>query len=104
MGRKARHENYRQVKKFNTDDTNTLPLDEAPQSYTVRRNGREATKIISSGNITPFVADTAKVFDTSSGVRILDMDIPQDSGNGNASLEALETKLNELNRRIDALK
>ena len=104
MGRKARHENYRQVKKFNTDDTNTLPLDEAPQSYTVRRNGREATKIISSGNITPFVADTAKVYDTSSGVRILDMDIPQDSGNGNASLEALETKLNELNRRIDALK
>jgi len=104
VGRKAKHENYRQVKKFNTDETTTLHLDDAPQTYTVKRNGREATKIVTSGNITPYVTDSAKVYDTSSGVRVLDMDIPQDSGAGNASLEALEAKLNELNRRIDALK
>jgi len=79
-------------------------LDDSPQTYTVKRNGREATKIVTSGNITPYVTDSAKVYDTSSGVRVLDMDIPQDSGGGNASLEALEAKLNELNRRIDALK
>ena len=102
VGRKAKHDNYRQVKRFNSDGTITLPLDESPQTYTVSRNGREATKIVTSGNITPSVTDSAQVYDTSSGVRILDMDIPQDSGAG--SLEALESKLNELNRRIDALK
>ena len=102
VGRKAKHDNYRQVKRFNSDDANTLPLEKSPQTYTVSRNGKEATKIVTSGNITPFVTDSAKVYDTSSGVKILDMDIPQESGN--ASLEALESKLNELNRRIDALK
>ena len=102
VGRMAKHTNYRQVKRFNTDDTKTLPLEKAPQTYTVDRNGREATKIVTSGNITPYVTDSAKVIDTSSGVRVIDMDLPQDSGN--SSLEALEAKLNELNRRIDALK
>lgn len=104
VGRKAKHDNYRQVKRFNSDDANTLRLSESPQTYSVSRNGKEATKIVTSGNITPFVTDSAKVFDTSSGVRIIDMDIPQDSSNDNASLEALEAKLNELNRRIEALK
>ena len=102
VGRKAKHDNYRQVKRFNSDGTQTLPLEKSPQTYTVSRNGREATKIVTSGNITPFVTDSAQVIDTSSGVRILDMDIPQESGN--SSLDSLEAKLNELNRRIDALK
>ncbi|MBO26223.1 MAG: hypothetical protein CMI33_06465 [Opitutales bacterium] len=103
VGRKAKHDNYRQVKKYNSDQTVTLPLEKSPQTYTVSRNGREATKIVTSGNITPFVTDSAKVFDTSSGVRILDMDIPQDAAGG-TSLQALENKLQELNQRIDALK
>jgi len=103
VGRKAKHSNYRQVKRFNTDQTVTLPLEKSPQTYTVNRNGREATKIVTSGNITPFVTDSAKVFDTSSGVRILDMDVPQDAAGG-TSLQALESKLQELNQRIDALK
>ena len=81
VGRKAKHDNYRQVKRFNSDGTQTLPLEKSPQTYTVSRNGREATKIVTSGNITPFVTDSAQVIDTSSGVRILDMDIPQESGN-----------------------
>ncbi len=101
VGRRAKHTNYRQVKRFNSDQTSTLPLEKSPQTYRVERNGREATKITTSGNITPFVTDSAKVYDTSSGVRILDMDIPQNSG---GSLQSLENKLQELNRRIEALK
>lgn len=103
VGRKAKHDNYRQVKKYNSDQTVTLPLEKSPQTYTVSRNGREATKIVTSGNITPFVTDSANVFETSSGVRILDMDVPQDAADG-TSLQALENKLQELNQRIDALK
>ena len=102
VGRKAKHDNYRQVKKYNSDQTVTLPLEKSPQTYTVSRNGR-SHKIVTSGNITPFVTDSAKVFDTSSGVRILDMDVPQDAAGG-TSLQALENKLQELNQRIDALK
>ena len=105
VGRKATHKNYRQVKRFNTDETDTLILEKAPQTYTVDRNGREATKITTSGNITPFVTDSAKVYDTSAGVQILDLDAPSDSeaSSGNASMQRLDLKLQELNRRIQAL-
>lgn len=105
VGRKATHKNYRQVKRFNTDETDTLILEKAPQTYTVDRNGREATKITTSGNITPFVTDSAKVYDTSAGVQILDLDAPSDSeaSSDNASMQRLDLKLQELNRRIQAL-
>ena len=107
VGRKAVNKNYRQVKKFNTDDTDTLILEKSPQTYTVDRNGREATKITTSGNITPFVTDSAKVYDTSAGVQSLDLDAPSDneasSGNIGSSMQQLEIKMQELNRRIQAL-
>lgn len=107
VGRKATNKNYRQVKKFNTDDTETLILEKAPQTYTVDRNGREATKITTSGNIKPYVTDSAKVYDTSAGVQILDLDAPSDSeassGNIGSSVQQLELKMQELNRRIQAL-
>ena len=107
VGRRATNKNYRQVKKYNTDDTETLILDESPQTYTVERNGREATKITTSGNITPYVTDSAKVYDTSAGVQILDLDAPTDSENAptnlGSSMQQLEFKIQELNRRIQAL-
>jgi hypothetical protein len=103
VGRKAKHTNYRQVKRFNTDDTETLILEKSPQTYTVDRNGREATKITTSGNITPFVTDSAKVYDTSAGVQILDLDSPDDKDARASSVQNLESKLQDLNRRIDAL-
>ena len=102
VGRKAKHTNYRQVKRFNTDETETLRLEKSPQSYVVERNGRPATKVTTSGNITPYVTDSVKVLETSPGVKVLDMDIPQDQGG--SSLQSLESKLQELNQRIDALK
>jgi hypothetical protein len=107
VGRKASNKNYRQVKKFNTDDTETLILEKAPQTYTVDRNGREATKITTSGNIKSYVTESAKVYDTSAGVQILDLDAPSDSeastGNIGSSVQQLELKMQELNRRIQAL-
>ena len=107
VGRRATNKNYRQVKRFNTDDTNTLLIEKSPQTFTVDRNGREATKITTSGNITPFVTNSAKVYDTSAGVHILDLDAPYDSEfspqNSGASFEQLELKMQELNRRLKSL-
>ena len=53
VGRRASNKNYRQVKRFNSDQTDTLELERSPQTYTVFSNGKEATKIVTSGNITP---------------------------------------------------
>jgi hypothetical protein len=107
VGRRATNKNYRQVKRFNTDDTNTLLIEKSPQTFTVDRNGREATKITTSGNITPYVTNSAKVYDTSAGVQILDLDAPYDSEfspqNSGASFEQLELKMQELNRRLKSL-
>ena len=105
VGRKARHDNYRQVKKYNSDKTDTLLLENSPQTITIDRNGREATKLVTSGNITPSVSDSVKVFDTSSGVRMIDADIPEDSNAAplQGSIQELESKLQDLNRRINSL-
>ena len=101
VGRRASNKNYRQVKRFNSDQTETLELERSPQTYTVFRNGKEATKIVTSGNITPYVTDTAKVYDTSAGVKALDLDMPANDESN--SLEDLRQKMGELNRRLDAL-
>jgi hypothetical protein len=101
VGRRASNKNYRQVKRFNTDQTETLELTRSPQTYTVFRNGKEATKIVTSGNITSHVTDTAKVYDTSAGVKALDLDMPANDDSN--SLDDLRQKMGELNRRLEAL-
>ncbi|MDA8775546.1 hypothetical protein N9N13_07440 [Opitutales bacterium] len=108
VGRKATNKNYRQVKRFNTDGTETLLLENSPQTYTVDRNGRESTKITTSGNITPFVTESARVYDTPSGVRVFDMDTPTSNNRSSSldigtSMRQLEAKMQELNRRISTL-
>ena len=94
------------MKKYNSDKTDTLLLENSPQTITIDRNGREATKLVTSGNITPSVSDSVKVFDTSSGVRMIDADIPEDSNAAplQGSIQELESKLQDLNRRINSLK
>ena len=89
------------MKRFNTDQTETLELTRSPQTYTVFRNGKEATKIVTSGNITSNVTDTAKVYDTSAGVKALDLDMPANDDSN--SLDDLRQKMDELNRRLEAL-
>ena len=52
------------------------------------------------------VTNTARVYDTSAGVQILDLDAPDDKDarvDIGSSMQQLETKMQELNRRIRAL-
>ena len=106
VGRKAKHDNYRQVKKYNSDQTETLLLEDSPQTITIDRNGREATKLVTSGNITDSVTDSVNVYDTSAGVRMIDADTPEDTDAVplQGSISELEAKLKDLNRRINSLK
>lgn len=106
VGRKAKHDNYRQVKKYNSDVTDTLLLENSPQTITIDRNGREATKLVTSGNVTDKVTDSVKVYDTSAGVRMINADAPEDRDPVplQGSMRELEEKLQDLNRRINLLK
>ena len=84
----------------------TLLLEDSPQTITIDRNGREATKLVTSGNITDSVTDSVNVYDTSSGVRMIDADTPEDRDAVplQGSIRELEAKLQDLNRRINSLK
>ena len=101
VGRKARHDNYRQVKRYNTDETSTVLVEDAPQEITIRRNGKEATRLMTSSHIRGDVMSSVQVYDTSSGVKVLDLDTPEDERN---AIDALHSRLSELNSRIDKLK
>ena len=100
VGRRGQHTNYRQVKRFNTDKTSTLRLAESPQHYIVSRNGKEVTKIQTSGNITPHVSKTANVIDTSSGVHTLSL---RGVSSARQSLEELESNIQALQVKLDAV-
>ena len=102
VGRKAKHDNYRL--KIQLDQT--LLLKDSPQTITIDRNGREATKLVTSGNITDNVTDSVNVYDTSAGVRMIDADTPEDTNAVplQGSISELEAKLKDLNRRINSLK
>tara|TARA_B110000438_G_scaffold154085_1_gene148047 strand:+ start:1450 stop:2172 length:723 start_codon:yes stop_codon:yes gene_type:complete len=100
VGRRGQHTNYRQVKRFNTDKTSTLRLAESPQHYIVSRNGKEVTKIQTSGNITPHVSKTANVIDTSSGVHTLSL---RGVSSARQSFEELESNIQALQVKLDAV-
>ena len=76
--RKAKHDNYRQVQRFNTDGTDTLRLDDAPQEVVIRRNEVEASRLTTTPKIKPEVMSSVQLYDTSSGVKVLDLDTPED--------------------------
>ncbi len=65
VGRKAKNENYRQVKRFNTDNTETLLLQDAAQEVTIDRNGKESTKLTTSPFGSPDVIKSVKLHDVS---------------------------------------
>jgi hypothetical protein len=92
VGRKAKHDNYRQVKRFNTDGTETLRLEDAPQ---------EASRLTTTPKIKPEVMSSVQLYDTSSGVRILDLDTPEDQ---RTPFDDLRMKLDNLQNRVDMLK
>jgi len=62
-GRSAHKSNFRQVKRFNTDATDTLPLAQAPQEYRLYREGNETIRFSATNNLKPHVADTLRIID-----------------------------------------
>lgn len=101
VGRKAKHDNYRQVKRFNTDATETLSLDDAPQEVVIRRNGSEASRLTTTPKIKSEVMSSVQLYDTSAGVKILDLDTPEDQ---RSPYDDLRRKLDGLQQRVDRLK
>ena len=101
VGRKAKHDNYRQVKRFNTDGTETLSLDDAPQEVVIRRNGSEASRLTTTPKIKSEVMSSVQLYDTSAGVKILDLDTPEDQ---RSPYDDLRRKLDGLQQRVDRLK
>jgi hypothetical protein len=101
VGRKAKHDNYRQVKRFNTDGTETLRLEDAPQEVVIKRNGAEASRLTTTPKIKPEVMSSVKLYDTSSGVKILDLDTPEDQ---RTPFDDLRMKLDSLSDRVNSLK
>ena len=101
VGRKAKHDNYRQVKRFNTDGTETLRLDDAPQEVVIRRNGTEASRLTTTPKIKAEVMNSVQLYDTSSGVRVLDLDTPEDQ---RTPYDDLRRKLDNLSDRVNTLK
>ena len=106
VGQQASKGNYRQVKRFNTDGTDTLELDRLPHTYTIKRNGQEATKIVASRDIPNHITNSIRVLETTPGVKAINMSANShqaDSGSLNSSLEAFEIRMQELSRKIEAL-
>ncbi|MDG1131465.1 MAG: hypothetical protein P8N21_02105 [Opitutales bacterium] len=101
VGRKAKHDNYRQIKRFNTDGTETLSLDDAPQEVVIRRNGSEASRLTTTPKIKSEVMSSVQLYDTSAGVKTLDLDNPEDQM---SPYDDLRRKLDGLQQRVDRLK
>jgi hypothetical protein len=101
VGRRAKHDNYRQVKRFNTDGSETLSLDDAPQEVVIRRNGAEASRLTTTPKIKPEVMSSVLLYDTSAGAKILDLGTPEDQ---RSPYDDLRSKLDALQQRVDRLK
>jgi hypothetical protein len=112
VGQKASKSNYRQIKRFNTDTTETLPLDELPHSFTVKRKGQESIEVVASRGIPEHVTESIHVYDTSplSGqpnVPSIQSNFPSEILSSLRSLEAriLENKrkMSDINAKINSL-
>ena len=64
VGQHAKKSNYRQIKRYTTDRSDTTLL---PYSYSVNRNGVEVTSISASRDIPPHVTDTINLVESQSG-------------------------------------
>jgi hypothetical protein len=62
-GYSAQKSNFRQIKRFNTDETETLPLSAVPQEYRFYRDGNETMRVSATNNLSPHVAKTIRIFD-----------------------------------------
>lgn len=104
VGQKATKDNYRQVKRFTTDRTDTVPLS---HTYTVDRNGVESTKITTSPNFPPYIADSISVVETESDIQTVmvnkSLNRNENLGDMSNSLQALENKLKQNRKKLEEL-
>lgn len=102
VGQKASKNNYRQIKRFNTDTTKTLPLDELPHGFTIKRKGQESTKVIATRGIPEHVTESIHVYDTSSPFG--QPNVPSMQSNYSSeilsSLRSLESRVLENKRKM----
>jgi hypothetical protein len=101
VGRKAKHDNYRQVKRFNTDGTETLLLEDAPQEVVIRRDGRESSRLTTTPKIKDEVMDSVRLHDGSYEDRFLDLDTSEGQ---RTPYDDLRRKLDILSDRVNSLK
>ena len=67
VGQHAKKSNYRQIKRYTTDSSDTVRL---PYTYSVKRNGVEVTSISASRDIPPHVTDTINFVESQSGTTL----------------------------------
>ena len=109
----AKKSNYRQVKRYTTDKTETLPLHLADQEYHLYRGGSEAVRIVASNNLRTHVADTIRVIATDKDIGVLNVDASsprlrvdnQESKavSNSAGLDEISRRLLSLERNIQLL-
>jgi hypothetical protein len=94
VGQKATKDNYRQVKRFTDDRTDTLPV---PHTYTVNRGGVESTTITASPNFPQYIADTISVVDSESDVKSVQINKTLDR---NGEIQQYSQSLNSIGERL----
>ena len=102
-GQRVAKENYRQIKRFTTDRSETTPI---PYTYSVKRNGVEVTSISASRDIPVHVTDTINVVEAGNKVStVLNKGQPKTNNyntNSNSS-QSLRDQLNDYSQRIQDL-
>jgi len=78
-----------------------LSLDDAPQEVVIRRNGSEASRLTTTPKIKSEVMNSVQLYDTSAGVKILDLDTPEDQ---RSPYDDLRRKLDGLQQRVNKLR
>jgi hypothetical protein len=64
VGRRAKNQNYRQVKRFTTDRADTILLEDAPQTVIIEREGKSPSRLVTSSHIKPEVVDSVFLAET----------------------------------------
>lgn len=108
VGQQASRGNYRQIKRFNTDGTETIEIDRLPHTFTISRNGRETTNIAASRDIPSHVTNSIQVIEAEPNIEVLNVSKNSNysqSGNDDisSSLREFETKMESLSRKLEAL-
>jgi hypothetical protein len=98
VGRRAQNQNYRQIKRFNTDRSDTILLEDAPQTVSIERDGKKPTKLITSSHIKPYVMNSVRVYDTSTDESIRDIQVVDYNGNYNFNSPSTSIENNSLNK------